>query len=209
MNLRTLIDAGHKANGSYGSFNATLFAAIAKRKLGGVPANTLAYIRAAQEAGGGWNFAGDPTGTTATADTDTTALAIEALVAAQVKRTDPRSPSGDRLPREQPSDGWVVAVVRRRRPELHLARDDRDHRRGLRPDHVLLARFDGPALSGTPYTSPVKWLKGDQPPNGRFKSPNDSFGVNTFPTSQSIQALRRGWLPVDTLTRQTCAVTSA
>ena len=45
MNLRAIIDAGHQPNGSYGAFNATLYAAIAKRVLGGVPADTLAYIR--------------------------------------------------------------------------------------------------------------------------------------------------------------------
>ena len=36
-------------------------------------------------------------------------------------------------------------------------------------------------------------------------SPNDRFGVNTFATSQSIQALRRGWLPVKSLGKQQCS----
>ena len=53
-----------------------------------------------------------------------------------------------------------------------------------------------PALKNTPYTAPATWLKGDQVASGRFQSPNDAFGVNTFATSQSVQALRRGWLPV-------------
>jgi hypothetical protein len=61
-----------------------------------------------------------------------------------------------------------------------------------------------PALSGTPYTSPVTWLRADQLPTGRFQSPNDSFGINTFPTSQSVQALRRGWLPAEHLPPQAC-----
>ena len=62
-----------------------------------------------------------------------------------------------------------------------------------------------PTLRNKPYTSPVKWLKGDQLPSGRFLSPNDDFGINTFATSQSIQALRHGWLPVNTLAKQNCS----
>ena len=88
VNLRGIIDAGHQPGGSYGAFNATLYAAIAKRLLGEVPADTLAYIRAAQETGGGWNYAGDATGAAAPADVDTTGLAIQALVAARVSGTD-------------------------------------------------------------------------------------------------------------------------
>jgi hypothetical protein len=50
----------------------------------------------------------------------------------------------------------------------------------------------------------VKWLKSDESSSGRFKSPNDQFGVNTFATSQSIEALRREWLPIDVLTSASC-----
>ena len=52
-----------------------------------MPPQTIAYIRNSQEASGGWNFAGDRTGDFA--DVDTTGLAIQALVAARVKKTDP------------------------------------------------------------------------------------------------------------------------
>jgi hypothetical protein len=204
VNLEAIIDAGHKSDGSYGAFNATLFAAMAKRKLGGVPADTLAYIRAAQESGGGWNFAGDPTGVAAPADTDTTALAIEALVAAGVKRTDPDLQQGlTFLASNHQADGsWQsfgspdpnstsLAVV-----AISAA--------GYDPTTSCWRDSTVPASSGSPYTSPVKWLKADAASNGRFKSPNDSFGVNTFATSQAIQALRRSWLPVDRLTAQAC-----
>jgi hypothetical protein len=204
VNLEAIIDAGHKSDGSYGAFNATLFAAMAKRKLGGVPTNTVAYIRAAQESGGGWNFAGDPTGVAAPADTDTTALAIEALVAAGAKRTDPDLQQGltflaDNL---QTNGSW----------ESFGASDPNST--SLAVLGITAAGYDVstscwrdstvPASTGSPYTSPVKWLKADAASNGRFKSPNDSFGVNTFATSQSIQALRRGWLPVDRLTATAC-----
>ena len=205
VDLQALIDDGHKANGSYGAFNATLYAAIAKRKLGGVPSDTLAYIRSAQDASGGWNFAGDPTDAAAAADTDTTGLAVQALVAARVR-------GGDRTLRRalrflannlQTDGAWqsfgaddpnstAVAVI-----GITAA--------GYDPTASCWRDMAVPALRNTPYTSPITWLKADQASNGRFKSPNDSFGVNTFATTQSIQALRREWLPVDRLGAQACA----
>jgi hypothetical protein len=48
------------------------------------------------------------------------------------------------------------------------------------------------------------WLRGQQAPDGHITSPNDSFGVNTFATSQTIQALRREWIPVKPLGKQAC-----
>jgi hypothetical protein len=48
------------------------------------------------------------------------------------------------------------------------------------------------------------WVRSQQQPDGHIASPDDSFGVNTFATSQSIQALRRGWVPVKPLDRQAC-----
>ena len=83
------MNGGARPDGSYGTavLNATLYAAIAQRLVtGAVPANTLAYIRGAQEASGGWDFAGTPSG--ADADVDTTALAVQALVAGGVAAND-------------------------------------------------------------------------------------------------------------------------
>jgi hypothetical protein len=204
VNLLAIIDAAHTSNGSYGSFNSTLYSAIVKRRYGGVPADTLAAIRSAQEAGGGWNFAGDPTGQAAPADVDTTALAVEALVAGRARRNDPDLRRAIAfLANSQQADGaWQS-----------FGADD-PNSTSLAVIGITAAGYDPttscwrdtavPALDHTPYTSPVKWLKADQASSGRFKSPNDQFGVNTFATTQSIQALRRGWLPVDSLAAQTC-----
>jgi hypothetical protein len=204
VNLEAIIDAGHKPDGSYGALDATLYAAMAKRKLGGVPADTLAFIRAAQEAGGGWNFAGDPTGQAAPADIDTTALAIQALVSAGVRRTSPDLQKAITfLANDLGSDGaWqsfgaddpnstAFAII-----AISSA--------GFDPAASCWRDTAAPALHGTPYTSPVKWLKSDESSSGRFKSPNDQFGVNTFATSQSIEALRREWLPIDVLSPASC-----
>jgi hypothetical protein len=204
-NLRGLIDAGHQADGSYGAFNATLYAAIAKRKLGGVPANTLAYIKAAQQASGGWDFSGDRTGQSAPADVDTTALAIQALVAAKVAKTHAALRAGLAfLAREQQATGaWQS-----------FGSDDPNSTAtamfaitaaGYDPTSSCWRNMSVPSLRNQPHTSPATWLRGDQLESGRFKSPNDDFGINTFATSQAIQALRRGWLPVNTLGKQKCS----
>ncbi len=140
------------------------------------------------------------------ADTDTTALAIEALVAAGVEADRSRSPAGPRRS-SRTASGRTDRGSRSASPDPNST--------SLAVIAITAAGYDSttscwrdstvPASTGSPYTSPVKWLKADAASNGRFKSPNDSFGVNTFATSQSIQALRRGWLPVDRLAAQACS----
>jgi hypothetical protein len=66
-----------------------------------------------------------------------------------------------------------------------------------------------PSLAGTPYASPTAWLRSQQltsPPAdaGRIASPNDSFGVNTFATSQTVEGLLQSWLPVARAAAQSC-----
>ena len=62
-----------------------------------------------------------------------------------------------------------------------------------------------PAKVGTPFASPIGWLRRQVAPDGHIASPNDAFPpVNTFATSQGIQALRRGWLPIAWLPPRPC-----
>ncbi|HEX4492852.1 MAG TPA: prenyltransferase/squalene oxidase repeat-containing protein [Acidimicrobiia bacterium] len=201
--LQAIIKAGAQANGSYGAFNATLYAAIALRLThGSVPAKTLAFIRDAQQANGGWNFAGDPTGTDD--DIDTTGLAIQALAAAKVSKNDAtlRDALTFLADRQQSTGAWQsfgsddpnstsVAVV-----AITAA--------GYNPYVACWRNASDPDLSGHPYTSPIVWLRGQQEANGHIRSPNDGFGVNTFSTSQTVEALRREWTPVTPLGRQPC-----
>jgi hypothetical protein len=203
VNLQALIDSGHQAGGSYGAFNATLYAAIAKRPLGGVPADTVALIRGAQRADGGWNFLGESGGTTAS-DVDTTALAIQALVASHiaVDDTDVRQGLAFLAAQQRANGAWQS-----------FGADD-PNSTAVAMIAITAAGFDptvscwrdtvAPARQGTPYGSPATWLRADQAADGHFESPNDDFGVNTFATSQAIQALRRGWQPVEFLPAQTC-----
>jgi len=86
VDLEAAVAAGVLPDGSYGAgvLNATLYAALAERlTAGSVPAITLAYVRSAQEASGGWDFAGDPTG--ADADVDTTGLAVQVLASCALR----------------------------------------------------------------------------------------------------------------------------
>jgi prenyltransferase beta subunit len=202
-NLKAIIAAGAQPDGSYGTFNATLYAAIALRLLNGsVPADTVTVIRDAQQANGGWNFSGDSTGTDD--DIDTTGLAIQALAAAKVAKNDTtlRSALAFLAAQQQSNGAWqsfgsddpnstsvaVMAITAS----------------GFDPVVKCWRNVTDPSLSGQAYKSPVVWLRKQQAPDGHIASPNDSFGVNTFASSQTIEALRREWIPVTPLGRQAC-----
>ena len=204
VNLQAIVDAGHQPDGSYGAFNATLYAAIAKRAFGGVPAEHARVhpggaggrrrleLRRRPDGGAGagghrHHRAGDP-----------------GPRLRPGRRDRRRSPRGCGVPRasQQANGAWqsfgaddpnstAVAMI-----AITAA--------GFDPTVSCWRDVTAPALHGTAYTSPVTWLSGDQLPSGRFASPNDQFGVNTFATSQAVQALRRGWLPVEYLKVQTC-----
>ena len=203
-NLVTAVNQGAQPNGSYGAFNATLYAAIAKRQTSGsVPAATVTYIRDAQQTNGGWNFSGDATGTDL--DIDTTALAVQALVASKVTATDANLVAGLQLLADQQTatGGWqsfgsddpnstataIMAVTSA----------------GFDPTKACWRDTVRPAQQGTAYANPVGWLRTQQAQDGHITSSNDAFPpVNTFATTQSIEALARGWLPVAWLAPRTC-----
>jgi hypothetical protein len=196
-NLISTVDAGAQPNGSYGAFNATLYAALARWIVtGSVPANTLAYIRAGQQSSGGWDFANDPTGSDA--DIDTTSLAIQVLVAAKVATndTDLRQALAY-LAHQQRANGsfpsfgaddpnsTAVAVVA-------ITAVGENAAFPCWRDRAV------PAFHGSAYSSPIAWLRGQAASDGHIASHNDTEAppVTTFATTQSIEALRRGWLPV-------------
>lgn len=203
VNLKGVIAKGAQPDGSYGAFNATLYSAIALRLLtGSVPTKTLAYIRAAQQANGGWNYAGDPTGTDL--DIDTTGLAIQALVAARVAANggDLRAGLAFLAVQQKATGAW--RAFGSDDPNSTSVATFAITSSGFDPTKPCWRDVVAPSLSGDPYTSPIVWLRGRQRPDGHIASPNDSFGVNTFASSQAIEAFRRGWLPVKPLGRQAC-----
>ena len=75
---------------------------------------------------------------------------------------------------------------------------------GYDPNVACWRDAGDPGLSGTAYASPTAWVRSQQQSDGHIASPNDGFGVNTFASTQSVEALRRGWLPVKPVARQAC-----
>lgn len=195
-NLVARINLG-ASSGSYGAFNDTLYAALALKLItGSVPAATTGVIRDAQQANGGWSFEG--VASTSDLDIDTTGVAIRALLAGGAPATDPDVVAGLAfLAGQQQADGsWqafgssdpnstAMAI-------LAVSAAGHDVTTSTWRDTVL------PASTGTPYTNPDVWLRAQQRSNGRFSSPTDSFGVNTFATSQAVQGLLRPSLPIRT-----------
>lgn len=203
VDLVAAMDDGLLEDGSYGAgaLNDTLYALLANAVLGReAPVETLAYVRATQQADGGWNFSGDPEGTDI--DIDTTARAVQALVASGVPIGAAELAAAMKFlaDQQQPSGAWQF-----------FGADD--------PNSTAMAalaidgagwRLAGPcwrsssssAASG-PYANPVAWLRSQQVTSGepadlgRIASPNDAFGVNTIATTQAIEALLRSWLPVE------------
>jgi hypothetical protein len=195
-NLVARIRGGETA-GSYGAFSDTLFAALALQlATGTVPAITTTLIRDAQQADGGWSFTGDPT--TPQLDIDTTALAIRALLASGAPAADPDVAAGlAYLAAQQQSDGSWQAFGSSDPNSTATAifavtAAGYDVTTSTWRDTVL------PSSTGDPYTNPDVWLRAQQATNGRIKSPNDGFGINTYATSQAIQGLLRPTLPTHT-----------
>ena len=202
-NLPKVMDNGRQSDGSYGAFSATLYAVLAHVVLGrAVPADTAQLVVNAQQANGGWNFAGDSSGTDQ--DVDTTGLAVQALIAAG---RAPGTASVDKAVAflasiQQTSGGWqafgsldpnstAVAMT-----GLAAA--------GLDVSQPCWRDIVNPEESDDALPVPELTLRTLQAEDGHVASPNDSFGVSTFATSQSVHALRRGWLPVRRVAGRSC-----
>ncbi|HEX2700081.1 MAG TPA: prenyltransferase/squalene oxidase repeat-containing protein [Acidimicrobiales bacterium] len=178
------MDAGRNVNGSFGppgTLNATLYAAIAHPLIGrSVPPATQSLILAAQQANGGWSFSGDATG--GEIDVDTTGLALQALAAAGV---DPHTSAVRRAvaflaSNQLATGGWP-------------AFDAED------PNATAVAVLGLTAVGekvDTCWPGAGGVLAARQAADGHVAGPNDAFGVNTFATSQAVQAAGRRWLPV-------------
>ncbi|MFA5885524.1 MAG: prenyltransferase/squalene oxidase repeat-containing protein [Acidimicrobiia bacterium] len=181
-------------------FLETTFVAFAGDLLcGAADPTVLATVRAAQRADGGWNYLGDPDDVPfpTDSDVDTTALAVQALVAGGAAWNDPAITAALRfLATQQSATGAFLAFG-----------EDDPNATSVAMLAVTAAGFDPgspcwrdtvePARAGSPYSDPSAWLRGEQEPDGHVASPNDGFGTNTFATSQSVQGLLRTGLPVE------------
>jgi hypothetical protein len=190
-------------------FNLALYTLLAQSIVcSGPPAAGLQIVRAAQRPDGGWNYLGD-SDPTVDSDPDTTALAVEALVASGADASDPtvRAALGFFAANQQANGAWQS-----------FGSDDPNSTAvsifaitamGFDVESPCWRDTSDPSLAGTAYSSPTAWLRSQQltsPPDdaGRIASPNDPFGVNTFATSQTVQALLQSWLPIARAAAQTC-----
>jgi len=193
------------------TFNGLLYVIVAQQLLcPNAPAANITTVRDAQQANGGWGFAGDPS--TDDLDNDTTALAVEALVGSGASASDPAVHAAlvFLAQNHQSTGAW----------QSFGADDPNSTATAILAITVL--GFDVttpcwrdtavPDMAGAPYTSPDGWLRSQQitsgADTGRIVSPSDSFGVNTIPTSQTVEGLLRSWLPVARATAPTCVPTT-
>jgi len=212
VDLLARIDAHRLPDGSYdfgAQFNGALYTAIALDSLAKpVPAALVNQIVAAQRSDGSWNFAGDQDADSP-GEVDTTSVALLALRAAGRTRTDATVSKAVGFLRGQQvaSGAWqafgaddpnstAVASVALSSLGLDLTSGDW----ASRATDVVGQRID--------YKSPYTWLLAQQDSSGRFKSPNDSYGINTLATTQAVQALARQWYQRDERSKLIGALTS-
>lgn len=176
---------------SPGLYNSFLYGRVAERALGqNVHQRDVQVICESQKtAGGGWSFDADPGGANAP-DLDTTAYSVMALMAAGVPATDPVLVTAESyvLDGQEDSGAWSF-----------FGSDDPNSTAMAMLAWVML----GNELSELP-ADPDAWLRSQQATTGddagRIISPSESFGLNTFATSQSLEALYLSlggatWLP--------------
>ena len=133
----------------------------------------------------------------ADSDVDTTALAVQALVAGGATWTDPAIPAALKFIASKiaPSGGFVGFVDPD--PNATASAMVAITAAGFDPAVSCWRDSADPTTAGTAYIDPSAWLRSQQQPDGRIASPNDAFPpINTFATSQSVQALLLSWWPM-------------
>ena len=178
---------------SPGLYNSFLYGRVAESLLGRhVHQDDLQVICEAQKtSGGGWSFDADPGGANLP-DQDTTAYSIMALRSAGVAADDPVLVA---------SESFISSTQETNGAWASFGSDD--------PNSTALAMIGWLALGNdlSELTAdPDLWLRTQQAEAGddagRIISPNEGFGLNTFATSQGLQALfqalpQADWLPTD------------
>jgi S-layer homology domain len=171
-------------------YNSFLVADLARVLLGQpVHQDHVQVACEAQKADGGWAFDGDPHSSTPS-DLDSTGFSVMALAAAGVEVTDPVLTAAESFVEtgQQASGAW-----------LSFGSDD--------PNATALAILALVALGADPLGlphDPDAWLRSQADGDGHITSPADTFGVNTFATSQTVTALHRNWLPLESATGRRC-----
>lgn len=195
VDLVARFQARQQPDGTYdfgAQFNGLLYTAIALHNEGlGVPTALVEQIRAAQRADGSWDYTGTTTGDGN--DVDTTALALIALRSAGVVWDDTdiaHAVEWLATVQNAPTGAWQAygADDPNSTSLATIALSDV----GVDVTTSAWRTAAGVATTGG-YASPIAWLVSQQATDGHIASPNDSFGVSTFATSQAMQALGAQW----------------
>lgn len=173
-------------------FNGVLYAAIGLAGAGQAePSGILGQIEAAQRPDGSWNYAGSQDVDTS-GDVDTTAVALLALKALGLRAGNPYVDKGIAYEATRQSSTGAFQSFGSDDPNSTSTASI-----ALSALHVDVTTSAWRAAAGHPatgtYHSPYTWLASQQRSDGRITSPNDGFGVNTFATTQAIEALATQW----------------
>lgn len=196
-NLIAAIDSAQLPDGSFGDgiFNTTLSAALALKLVeGNIPAQTKTYVLSGQASDGSFNYAGEPT--LLDGGADTTGLAIEFLVATgdSINNTELKNAVGY-LARSINSDG-SVSNFGVKDPNSTAATLRALNAAGIDSSNSAWRDYFAPSRINEAYVSPQAWLISQQGEAGNIISPYDSYGINTFATSQSVSALAKNVFPL-------------
>ncbi len=196
VDLVARMESARRADGTYNLgtyFNGVLYTAIAQRALGiDVSDALVAQIEAGQRGNGSWDYSGTsgPDGD----DIDTTAIALLALQRAGRTTADSvvASGLGFLARRHQASGAWQA-----------FGADDPNSTASAM---IALGAFGidsttrawkdrfAPDLAAGTYRAPAAYLGGQQAADGHVANASEAeYGVNTFATSQTIQAVGRQW----------------
>jgi hypothetical protein len=165
-----------------GELNATLYAVLALASIGDpVPAAAVSTIRDAQKPDGSYHYSGDPSPSAELDfdDFDTTSVAIQALLAARVDADDPAVADAVTFLADRQNDDGSWDAFGSPDPNATAISGIGLRAAGVEPEHDDKA-----------------WLRDAQGEDGRVESPADSFGVNTYATTQAIRAWNEQVLPV-------------
>jgi hypothetical protein len=195
-------------NGSFDSdlfFNNTLYAGLSKAITPGtVPASTIAYVESRQKASdGGWSYDADP-GTTTDADVDTTALALQLLVAGGVAPTDPAVQRGLAFIASQQNANGTWSAFGDESAESTSRAVLAVTAAGYDPNDRCWRDTVDPGAAGAPFVGGDAALMSLANPDGSIAGPNVFSAA--YATAQAVQGLQRGWLPVARATASPCTV---
>ncbi|MGN6692839.1 MAG: prenyltransferase/squalene oxidase repeat-containing protein, partial [Aquihabitans sp.] len=194
VDLVSRVTSHQEEDGSYdlgALFNGVLYTSIALRSQGlSVPQGLVDQILAGQRADGSWDYSGTPNAEFGGNDVDTTALTLLALDAGGVDLGEQQVDKAVTwlASVQQPSGAWQAFNA-----------DDPNSTSmasiALSAAHIDVSTPAWRAAYGSPvtgtYKTPYQALRSMAASDGHIASPNDGWGVNTFATSQSVQALSR------------------